>query len=38
MLDILAFIGAPLNFKNKITIYPPTIREIVTNPKVGLYQ
>ena len=37
MLDIQAFIGAPLNFKNKITIYPPTIREVITNSKFSLY-
>ena len=38
MIDIRAFIGAPLNFKNKLNIYPPSVREVVTNPKFGIYQ
>jgi hypothetical protein len=37
MTDIRAFIGAPLNFKNKLNIYPPSVREVVTNPKFGMY-
>ena len=37
MTDIRAFIGAPLNFKNKLNIYPPSIREVVTNPKFSIY-
>ena len=38
MTNIAAFIGEPLNFKNKIWIYPPTVREVVTNPKFSMYQ
>ena len=37
MIDIRAFIGAPLNFKNKLNIYPPSVREVVTNSKFGMY-
>ena len=37
MTDIRAFIGAPLNFKNKLNIYPPSVREVITNPKFGIY-
>jgi hypothetical protein len=37
MLNIAAFIGEPLNFKNKIKVYPPSIRDVVTNPKFGTY-
>ena len=38
MINIAAFIGEPLNFKNKIWIYPPTVREVTTNPKFSIYQ
>ena len=31
------FIGEPLNFKNKIKIYPPTVRDIVTNDFYGQF-
>jgi hypothetical protein len=37
MTNIAAFIGAPLNFKNKLNIYPPSVREVVTNSKFGMY-
>ena len=37
MTDIRAFIGAPLNFKNKLNIYPPSVREVITNPQFGNY-
>ena len=37
MTNIAAFIGAPLNFKNKLFIYPPTVKEVATNPKFGMY-
>ena len=37
MIDIRAFIGAPLNFRNKLNIYPPSVREVVTNSKFGMY-
>ena len=31
MLNPATFIGAPLNFQNKFYIYPPTIKDVVTN-------
>ena len=37
MTDIRAFIGAPLNFKNKISIYPPSVREVITNPNFNVF-
>ena len=38
MTNIAAFIGEPLNFKNKLNIYPPSVREVITNPNFGMYQ
>ena len=38
MTNIAAFIGEPLNFKNKLYVYPPSVREVTTNPKFGVYQ
>ena len=38
MTDIAAFIGEPLNFKNKIWIYPPKVRDVVSNYKFATYQ
>ena len=38
MINARAFIGAPLNFNNKLDIYPPTIQEVLTNPMFGIYQ
>ena len=37
MTNFSVFIGEPLNFKNKIYVYPPKVRDVVTNPKFGLY-
>ena len=37
MTNFSAFIGEPLNFKNKIYVYPPKVRDVVANPKFGLY-
>lgn len=37
MTNIVAFIGEPLNFKNKIWIYPPKIKDVVGNPKFRTY-
>ena len=37
MLNSSIFIGEPLNFKNKIKIYPPTVKEVVTNPNYGVF-
>ena len=33
MLDPAVLIGAPLDFKGKIKIYPPTVRDVITNPE-----
>ena len=30
-------LGTPLNFQNKIFIYPPTVKEVVTNSNFGAY-
>lgn len=38
MINIAAFIGEPLNFKNKLYVYPPSVREVTTNSKFGIYQ
>ena len=38
MTNLSAFIGEPLNFKNKLWIYPPKIKEVVCNPKYNLYE
>lgn len=38
MPNIAVFIGEPLNFKDKIKIYPPSLREVITNPKFSIYQ
>ena len=35
MLDPVFFIGEPLEFKNKIKIYPPHVKEVITNPDFG---
>ena len=37
MLNPTIFIGEPLNFKNKIKIYPPTVKEVVANPNYGVF-
>jgi hypothetical protein len=37
MTNIAAFIGEPLNFKNKIWIYPPKIKDVVGNHKFAMY-
>jgi hypothetical protein len=37
MTNASVFIGEPLNFKNKIWIYPPKVKDVVTNPKFGAY-
>ena len=36
MINPSILIGEPLNFKNKIKIYPPLIKEVVVNPNFGL--
>lgn len=37
MTNISAFIGEPLNFKNKIKVYPPKIKEVIGNPNFNSY-
>ena len=37
MLNPAILIGSPLNFKGKINIYPPLVRDVVTNPNFGVY-
>jgi hypothetical protein len=37
MINSSVFIGEPLNFKNKIWVYPPKIKDVITNPKFGTY-
>lgn len=37
MLDPIVLLGQPLNFKNKLSIYPPTVKEVVTNPNFGIF-
>lgn len=37
MSNPAVFIGEPLNFKNKIKVYPPTVREVVSNPAYGQF-
>jgi hypothetical protein len=38
MTNITAFIGEPLNFKDKIWIYPPKIKEVVAHPRFSIFQ
>ena len=33
----LFFLGEPFPFKKGIKIYPPTVRDVITNPRYGLY-
>ena len=37
MIDPSVLIGAPLNFKNKIKIYPPTVSDVVTDPNFNIF-
>ena len=37
MINPITLIGAPLNFKNKLNIYPPSVREVVTNPNFNVF-
>ena len=37
MLDPIVLLGQPLKFKNKLSIYPPTVKEVVTNPSFGIF-
>ena len=37
MINPIILIGEPLNFKNKIKVYPPTVKEVVSNPKFHVF-
>lgn len=37
MLNPTILIGEPLNYKGKINIYPPTVKQVVTNPNFGIF-
>ena len=37
MLEPVILIGEPLIFEGKIKIYPPTVKEVVSNPKFGIF-
>ena len=37
MINPNVLIGEPLNFKNKIKVYPPTVKEVVSNPKFHVF-
>ena len=38
MIDVCVFIRAPLNFKNKFNIYPPSVRDVATNQWFDSYR
>ena len=38
MLDARTFLKLPHNFKNKFSIYPPSIKEVVGNEDFGIFQ
>jgi hypothetical protein len=35
MSNAAIFIGEPLDFKGKFKIYPPKVKEVVSNPVFG---
>lgn len=37
MINSTIFIGEPLTFRNKCKIYPPTVRDVVGNPRYGSF-
>jgi hypothetical protein len=37
MINPAAFIGKPLLFKKGISVYPPTIAEVISNPYYGQF-
>jgi hypothetical protein len=37
MLDPIVLMGEPLDFKGKLKIYPPRIKDVVTNPNFGVF-
>lgn len=38
MINERVFIALPLNFKNKCSVYPPLIKEVIENNKFPLYK
>jgi hypothetical protein len=37
MTNVAVFIGEPLNFKDNIWIYPPSIKEVIVNSNFNAY-
>ena len=37
MLNPVILIGEPLDFKGKLKIYPPRVKDVVTNPNFGIF-
>ena len=37
MLNPAILIGEPLSFKNKLNVYPPTVKQVVTNPNFNIF-
>ena len=37
MLNPAILIGEPLNFKGKLNVYPPTVKQVVTNPNFNIF-
>ena len=38
MINPATFIGRPLNFRYRCKIYPPTVEQVITNPRFGQFQ
>ena len=38
MIDPATFIGAPIHFGKLCQVYPPTVKEVITNPMFNTYQ
>ena len=37
MINSVTFIGEPLDFNGKLKIYPPRVKDVVTNPNFGVF-
>ena len=37
MINPHSFIGEPLNFHDKLKVYPPRVKDVVTNPNFGIF-
>ena len=37
MTNFAVFIGEPLNFKDKLWVYPPKVKDVLTNPNFSFY-